>query len=113
MILALDKHAALYVFSSRQDAEREFEAIDVQQGEFEFCSGTGQPYGIIYTIPPGKSRLGPLFGVNIGAFVLTPQGSVDPALPESFIERATHIEHTSIPTLNSIEALTQELRKRP
>ena len=112
MILALDKHAALYVFSSAKDAERELEAIDVQQDEFEFCDATGQRYAVVYTIPPKESRLGPLRTVDIGAFTLTAQGSVDPTLPESFIERAAHIEHTSIPALTSIEALRDETRKR-
>lgn len=112
MIIAIDKHGALYVFSSAEDAERVREAIDVQQNEFEFCDATGQRYTVVYTIPPRESRLGPLRTVDIGAFTLTAQGSRDPTLPESFIERATHIEHTSIPAFTSIEALRDEIRKR-
>jgi hypothetical protein len=113
MILALDKHAALYVFSSAQDAERELEAIDVQQGEFEFCDATGQRYAVVFTIPPTVSRLGPLRSVDVGAFTLTAQDEgVDSTLPERFVERAVHIEHTSIPAFTSIEALRDEIRKR-
>jgi hypothetical protein len=113
MLLALDKHAALYVFSSTKDAERELEAIDVRQDECEFCDATGRRYAVAYTIPPRESRLGPIRTVDIGAFTLTAHGDVDPTLPESFIERAAHIEHTSIPALTSIDALRAEIRKRP
>lgn len=112
MILALDKHAGLYVFSSANDAERELEAIDVQQDEFEFCDGTGQRYAAVYTVPPRESRLGPLRTVDIGAFTLAAQEGVDPTLPESFVQRAAHIEHTSIPALASINALRDEIRRQ-
>lgn len=109
MILALDKHAALHLFASTDDAQRELEAIDVQQGAFEFCDTTGQRYSPSYTTPPNVSRLG---GVQIGTFKLTASGGLDPQLPERFVERAAHIEHTSIPTITSIEALRHELHKR-
>jgi hypothetical protein len=112
MILALDKHAALYVFSSVKDTERELEAIDVQQDEFEFCDTSGQYYTVVYTVPPREARLGPLRTVDIGAFTLTAQEGIDPTLPDSFLERAVHIEHTSIPALTSIEAVRDEIRKR-
>lgn len=109
MILAIDKHAALYVFSSTEDAERDLEAIDVQEDEFEFCDVGGQRYAPAFTIPPKVSRLGI---VDIGAFRLLTEGSVDSGLPERFVERARHIEHTSVPAVTSIETLRDELRKR-
>jgi hypothetical protein len=112
MILALDKHAALYVFSSAKDAERELEAIDVRQDEFQFCDATGQRYAVVYTVPPKVSRLGPVRSVDVGAFTLAAQGDADSTLPERFVERAAHIEHTSIPAFTGIEALRDELRKR-
>ena len=108
MILALDKHAALYIFSSTKEAERELEAIDVQQGEFEFCDSNGQRYSITYSVPPKMSRLG---AVEIGAFKLGAAGQIDPALPLGFIERAAHVEHTSISELATIQALKDILRK--
>ena len=92
MILALDKHAALYVFSSAKDAERELEAIDVQQDEFEFCDMAGQRYAVVYTSPPKVSRLGPLRTVDIGAFTLAAQGGIESTLPHSFVERGAHFD---------------------
>ena len=75
MVLAIDKHAALYVFSSTQEAERELEAIDVQQGEFEFCDLAGQQFAVTYTIPPKVSGCGlirsavpPPLSASIAAF---------------------------------------------
>ena len=103
MILAIDKHSALYVFSSAKDAERELEAIDVLQDELEFCDTAGQRYAVVYSIPPKESRLGPTHSVDIGAFALSAQGDVDLALSQRFVERATHIEHTSIPGFSGIE----------
>ena len=108
MILALDRHAALYVFSSAEDAELELEAIDVQQDEFEFCDAAGQRYAVVYTSPPKVSRL----GIDIGAFKLAASDGIDPQLAERFVERAAHIEHTSIPAITSIEVLRDEIRKR-
>jgi hypothetical protein len=88
MILALDKHSALHVFISTEEAERELEAIDVQQDAFEFCDVRGQRYSPNYTIPPKVSRLGPIDGADIGAFRLVAEGGVDSALPERFVEQA-------------------------
>src|SRR5437868_2873160 len=99
MILALDKHAALCVFASPEEAARELEAIDVQQDAIEFCDDNGQRYSPAYTIPPKVSRLGPIRFVNIGAFRLVADGEIDPGLPKNFIDRASRLEHTSIPTV--------------
>jgi hypothetical protein len=112
MILALDKHAALYVFASTQDAECYLEAVDVQEDKFEFCDARGQRYSVDYTVPPKRSRLGPIAFVDIGAFRLVPEGSIQPDLPERFVESAAHLEHTSVKAVISIEALRDELQKR-
>jgi hypothetical protein len=112
MILALDKHAALYVFSSAIDAESYLEAIDVQDDAFEFCDARGQRFSPTYTRPPKRSRLGPIGFVDIGAFKLTADGDIDSGLPERFVERAAHVEHTSFPDVTTIEALRHELHKR-
>ena len=112
MILALDKHAALYVFSSASDAESHLEAIDVQDDAFEFCDERGQRFSPTYTRPPKRSRLGPIGFVSIGAFELTADGDIDSGLPESFVERAAHVEHTSFPDMTTIEDLRHELHKR-
>ena len=112
MILALDKHGALHVFASTEDAERDLEAIDVQQDVFEFCDVRGQRYSPIYTRPPKESRLGPFGIVDIGAFKLIAHGGVDAGLPGSFIIRAHHLEHSSVPAITSIVALQEELQRR-
>ena len=112
MILALDKHAALYIFSSAQDVECYLEAIDVQEDEFEFCDARGQRYSPTYTLPPKRSRLGPIGFVDIGAFKLVTDGGIHSDLPERFIERAATIEYTSLPAITNIEVLRDELHKR-
>ncbi len=112
MILALDKHAGLHVFASPEDAQRHLEAIDVQQDAFEFCDTTGQRYVPEFLRPPQERRLGPIGIVDVGLFKLVTQGDIDPAVPKRFVERAAHIEHSSIPALSSIEAFRDEIRKR-
>jgi hypothetical protein len=112
MILALDKHGALYVFASTEDAERDLEAIDVQQDAFEFCDARGKRYSPTYTRPPKESRLGPFGVVDIGAFRLMADGGVDAGLPESFVVRAHHLEHSSVPAITSIVTLQEELQRR-
>jgi len=112
MILALDKHCALHVFVSTEDAERHLEAIDVQQDALEFCDTTGQRYAPTFTRSPQEWRFGPLGIVDVGMFKLVAEGGSDVALPDRFVERAAHIEHTSVPAITSIEALRDELHKR-
>jgi hypothetical protein len=112
MILAIDKHAALHVFLSTEDAQRQLEAIDVQQDAFEFCDDRGHRYKPTFTHPPKVSRLGSFGVVDIGAFKLVAEGGIDAGLPRRFVERAAHIEHTSVPAVTSIETLRDELHKR-
>lgn len=112
MILAIDEDGALEIFTSVEDAERGLEAIDVQQSAVEFCDGRGQRYSPIYIRPPRESRLGPIGIVDIGAFRLRAEGEIDPSLPQRFIARARHIEHTSIPSITTLEELQNELHKK-
>ena len=112
MLLALDKHSALHVFASAEDAERHLEAIDVQQDAFEFCDMQGQRYSPTYTRAPKERRLGPLGSVDVGAFKLVAVDGIDLELPKRFVERGAHIEHSSIPAISSIEVLRDELHKR-
>lgn len=103
MILALDKHQALFVFSSIAEAEVHLEAWDVQQEAIEFCNARGQRYLPSYTIPPRESHLGPLRTIDIGAYRLVAEGLPDPGRPEAFLKRAAHLEHSSISAIHSIE----------
>ena len=107
MILALDIHDALYIFIDTGDAERELEAIDVQEDRFEFCDAAGQPYIPEYTRLPKRSSL----SVDIGSFMLRREGDIKADLPERFIQRARHIEHSSITSLTDIETLLLELHR--
>ena len=103
MILALDKHHALFVFTSTGEAEAHLEAWDVQQAAIEFCDEHGQRYLPSYTIPPSESRLGPLRGISIGAFRLVAEGTPHGGRPKAFLKRAAHLEHSSVPAIHSIE----------
>lgn len=111
MLLAIDKHSALYVFASIEDAERELEAFDVQQDEFEFCDIDGRRYSPTFTRPPRQTRRGPFGIIDIGAFKLVAENGIDPALPTHFVDRAEYIEHTAIPSITSIEVLRNALQK--
>ena len=84
----------------------------MQQDKFEFCDVSGQRYSVVYTIPPKVSRLGPLRTVDIGAFQLSAERDAEPTVPERFVMRATHIEHTSIPAFTSVGVLKDELYKQ-
>ena len=112
MILALDKNAALFVFTSTQEAERHLEAIDVQQDVFEFCDIRGQRFFPIYTRPPKESRLGLFSVIDIGAFKLVAEGEIDPKITDRFIEQAKHIEHSMIPACNSVSTLRKEIYRQ-
>jgi hypothetical protein len=111
MILAIDKNGALSVFASAEEAERHLEAIDVQQDAFEFCDARGQRYSPTYIRQPKESRIGPFGIVDIGAFRLVANGDIEAGLPEGFVGRAHHFEHTSLPAITSIETLRGELHK--
>jgi hypothetical protein len=112
MIMAIDIEGALFIFASTEDAEQDLEAIDVQQFSLEFCDGRGQRYLPVYTHPPTKSRLGPIAIVDIGAFKLKPQGDVDPSLTRTLVERARYIEHSSLPSITTLEELQNELHNQ-
>lgn len=111
MILALDKHHALFVFFSIAEAEVHLEAWDVQHEAIEFCDARGQRYLPSYTIPPRESRLGPLRIISIGAFRLVAEGMPDAGLPEALLKRAAHLEHSSVPAIHSIEEAGMALGK--
>lgn len=112
MILGLDRHGALYIFASTEDARGYLEAVDVQQADFEFCDAFGQKYSPFYIRPPKESRLGPIGHVDIGTFNLKVEGKLDPTLPEKLMTRARHIEHTSFPSVTDVPKLRDELSRR-
>ena len=110
MILAIDKHHALFVFSTLGEAEVHLEAWDVQQDAVDFCDERGQRYLPSYVIPPKESGIGPLRTIDIGTFRLVSEGLPDAELPEAFLKRAVHLEHSSIPEIHSIDEARTALR---
>jgi hypothetical protein len=83
MLLALDKEGELYLFASTADAESWLETIDIENGEYEFCSDRGQRFLAEVSSPVTAFRG--------GAFFLRPEGLFDPHLPSSFAKRARHL----------------------
>ena len=112
MILAIDKNGGVFVFASTQEAERHLEAIDVKQDTFEFCDTGGQRYLPTDTRQPRETRIGPFASVDIGAFRLDGDGDIDEGRAKSFVGRASHLEHSLVPCITSIETLRNELHKR-
>jgi hypothetical protein len=104
MILALNKHDALCVFSSLQEAESYLEAVDVQQEAIEFCDERGLRYSPVYTILPHVARFGPLTTIEIGMFRLRAEPAINAELPGTFLQRAAVLEYSSIRTVNGLES---------
>jgi hypothetical protein len=82
MIFALEKDdGSLFVFESVTQAEAEFEAIDVENGEYEFCDHTGQRFIAELTAPARAFRA--------GSYRLRPSNSRDTELLSRLLARAT------------------------
>ena len=83
MLIVLDKDCEVHLFASITEAQRELEAIDVENLEFEFCDDRGQRFRPQITSPVTAFRA--------GAFALHPDGSPDKVLPLSILARAVHL----------------------
>lgn len=84
MIIVLDAESLLYLFDSIDEIVSEFEAIDIENGEYEFCDESGQRY---------EGRItSPVKTFKAGAFVLKPIGEPDADIPISFVERASSLD---------------------
>lgn len=82
MILALEKDdGSLFVFASITEAELEFEAIDVENDEYEFCDHTGQPFIAKITAPVTTFRA--------GSYRLQPSGAPDKKIFSRIVSRAS------------------------
>jgi len=85
MILVLETNGGLlYLFSSAAEVESHFEAIDVENGEYEFCDDTGQRFVGEIVSPATKFRA--------GKFCLKSDGIPDRAVVVSFLSRARSLE---------------------
>ena len=80
MILVLDIDGYLSVFPTVAEAESHLEAIDIENGECEFCSSTGQEFVGEITRPVTRFRA--------GQFRLKPSGVPDKAILDSILVRA-------------------------
>ena len=85
MILVLETNCGLlHLFSSAAEAESYVEAIDIENGEYEFCDDSGQRFVGEITQPTGLFRSGEVR--------LAPVGVPEQALVVSFLSRARTLE---------------------
>src|SRR4051812_42518573 len=85
MILVLETNGGLlHLFSSAAEAEADLEAIDIENGEYEFCDDAGQRFiGQAVT---------PVTTFRAGIFRLRPDGAADRTIVASFLSRARSLE---------------------
>ncbi len=85
MMLVLETNGGLlHLFASAAEAELDLEAIDVQNGEYEFCDDTGQRFVAEVTAPVTTLRA--------GSFRLRPAGVPDRGVVASLLSRARCLE---------------------
>ena len=81
MILVLETNGnLLHPFSSAEEAESRLEAIDIENGAYEFCDDTGRRF--VTEIVTHVTRF------HAGSFRLKPDAAPDKALVASFLFRA-------------------------
>ena len=85
MMLVLETNGSLlHLFSSATEAESHLEAIDIENGEYEFCDETGQRFvGEVIALATT---------FRTGSFRLRPDGVPDRAVVWSFLARARSLE---------------------
>jgi hypothetical protein len=82
MVIALEKDdGSLFLFDSIGEAEAEFEAIDVENSEYEFCDHTGQRFVAEITAPVRAFRA--------GSYRLQPIGTPDGQLVSRLVAQAS------------------------
>lgn len=106
MLLAIDKHGALQILASPQEAETHFEAIDVEDRAFEFCDTDGQRYEARYIRQAKRGR----WTIDIGAFQLVLSGAINENLPREFIKRAGDVESSTVLGVETLRDLKDRLR---
>ena len=105
MLLVLDRDNCLSIHRSVNDAEADLETIDVENGEYEFCDESGQPYV--------GEVLKPVTKFSRGAFRIVSQGARDPGLPAAFVSRASECS-SKVPELKSLnDARARFLSPKP
>jgi hypothetical protein len=85
MILLLEINGGLLsLFSSLAEAESYVEAIDIENGEYEFCDDTGQRFVGEIIAPVSKFRA--------GSVRLRPDGTANKEVVASFLFRASSLD---------------------
>ena len=85
MMLVLETNGGLlHLFSDAAEAESHLEAIDIENGEYEFCDATGQRFVGELVAPVGFFRS--------GSFRLRPDGVPNRAVVASILSRARSLE---------------------
>ncbi len=89
----------LHLFSSVAEIESHLEAIDIENGEYEFCDDTGQKF-LGEIIAPVRQLSG-------GSFRLKADGKPDKAFVASLVSRARSLERTcgSVKNLNDLKRI--------
>lgn len=99
MIIALEKDdGSLFVLPTAAKAETEFETIDVENGEYEFCDDTGQRFL--------AEIVGSPTGFRGGSYRLRPSGTPDKEFFRQLVARATNLARSS-PDIQSIGDLAK------
>jgi hypothetical protein len=85
MMLVLETNGSLlHLYSDVAEAESHLEAIDIENGEYEFCDDTGQRFvGEIIT---------PVGSFHTGSFRLRPDGSPDRDVIAFIVSRARSLD---------------------
>jgi hypothetical protein len=97
MIIALEKDdGSLFLFASIAEAEAEFEAIDVENDEYEYCDHTGQRLVAEITAPVRAFRA--------GSYRLRPSGPQERKLVHQLIARASNLTKGT-PEIQSLDDL--------
>ena len=102
MMLVLETNGSLlHLFSSAVEAESHLEAIDIENGEYEFCDDAGQRFvGEI---------VAPVTAFHAGSFLLRPTGVPNRALVVSLLSRARSLERQcgEVRTLDDLKRVTE------
>lgn len=103
MIMVIDKDNVLYLLESIHETENYLEAIDIENGECDFCDETGQLFQAKITSPVTTFKE--------GSFILEPAGESNSDIPLSFLARAQSLGK-SCENLDALEDLKKFLANR-
>ena len=99
MIIALEKDdGSLFVLPTVAKAEVEFETIDIENGEYEFCDETGLRF-VAEIVAPSSTFRG-------GRYRLQPSGTPDRDFIRQLVARATNLSR-STPDIRSLDDLAK------